>query len=238
MKKMNIFLGLLCVFIAVFLFYEGLAIRTGGTTTKRYIVDGKLFNGKAYLREFIQPTQPEIQSIAKQLKRATPQDTIIATYNWLENNYQYATDKIKIYNGNVLIFEGNDDTWDLPTQSAGIKKYKGFRGDCEDGTFLLTSLLRANGINAWANIGTVKIGEKIYGHAWVTVYLNGGRYLLETTLGKPLKTFQPVPDIYSAEFTFNESIVRAKIGADINKKIAPLPPAKIPELRKILNNGN
>jgi len=232
MHKMNIILGILSALIAAFLFYEGVAVRTG--ISHRYIVDDKLFNGKAYLREFIQPTQPEIQSIAKGLKRATPEDTVIATYNWLEDNYHYATDNIKVYNGKKLAFIGNDDTWNLPTLTLAEKKQGTMYIDCEDGTFLLTSLLRANGINAWANIGTVKIEEKIYGHAWVTVYLNGERYLLETTLGEPLKTFQPVPDIYSAEFTFNESVVRAKIGADVNKKIDPLPPAKIPELRKIL----
>jgi len=114
-------------------------------------------------------------------------------------------------------------------------QYNGLWVDCEDGTFLLTSLLRANGIDAWANIGTVRLDSGVYGHAWATVILDGKEYLLETTLGEPLSELRPVPNFYRVDVKFNEKEISAITGADINKVVyPPLPTSKISELKKTL----
>ena len=233
---MSLLLGVLCSIIAILLIYDGVVAKTGGESMLQNIVDHKLFNGAAYLREFVNPAQPEIQKIAKTLKKDTPMETTKNIYNWFENGYSYATDSIVITNGKKVVFVGNNDTWNLPVQTLAEKRQGTMKIDCEDGTFAMVSLLRADGINAWANIGTVVIKGETYGHAWVTVVLNGKTYLLETTRGAPLDGFHSVPNIYHPEFTFNEKRVHATLGANINRKRpSPIPPEKIPELKEILD---
>ena len=238
---MNILLSVICIAVAAILFYEGVAARNtiGKLMAKRYIVNNKLFNQKAYLREFVMPDQPAIQDIAKTLKGNTDLDTVINTYNWLENNYHYVTDNQILYNGKQLIWIGNDDTWNLPVLSLAIKKRSGFYGDCEDGSFLLESLLRANNINAYVNLGTVSIKGNLYGHAWCTFIYNGQECLLETTLGEPFDKPRLVPDIYRPSFKFNEHTVYAITGAKIDDITIypPLPKEGITELKKILNES-
>jgi len=106
---------------------------------------------------------------------------------------------------------------------------------------LLVSLLRANGIKSYANIGTVTLSSGIYGHAWVTVEVDGKTYLLETTLGESITELKPVPNFYKTTVRFNEKELYCISGEDINKIITiypPLPPKKVIELKNALKGAN
>jgi|GEM_PF-5770375 len=209
------------------------------TENEKYKVKDRLWGEPEILTSFITPNQPAIKSQAQQLKKDNDMATTIATYNWLEDKYHYETDSLEIRNSKHTVLKGGIDTWNLPVLTLAIKHQNNGHiwVDCEDGTFLLVSLLRANGINAWANIGTVEINGSIYGHAWATVILNGNEYLLETTLGQTLQALRPVPEFYTPNFAFNEKEVRLrKFGADINEVYPPLPPAKVQDLKNLLND--
>jgi hypothetical protein len=208
------------------------------TENGQYVVNGKLWGESEALKSFITPNQIAIKSQSTELKKDSDIDTITATYDWLEDGYHYETDSLEVRNNGHTIFKGNCDTWNPPIFTLAVKKYNNGNTwcDCEDGTFLLVSLLRANGIDAWANVGTVEIDNSIYGHAWATVNLNGQEFLLETTLGQPLQSLRPVPSFYSPSFTFNEKDVRPrKFGASVDESLTPLPPAKIQDLKNLLN---
>jgi hypothetical protein len=204
----------------------------------QYVVNGKLWGEPEVLKSFITPKQTAIELQATYLKKDNDMMTVRATYDWLESGYHYETDSLEVRNGGHTIFKGNCDTWNMPVFTLAVKHYNngGLWVDCEDGTFLLVSLLRANGINAWANIGTVDINGSIYGHAWATVDFNGQEFLLETTLGQPLQELKPVPSFYSPSFTFDEKDVHPrKFGAIVDELLTPLPPAKIKDLQSLLD---
>jgi hypothetical protein len=208
------------------------------TSGGKYVVNGKLWGESEDLKSFITPNQIAIKSQSEQLKKDSDIDTITATYDWLEDGYHYETDSLEVRNNGHTIFKGSCDTWNPPVFTLAVKKSNNGNVwcDCEDSSFLLASLLRANGIDAWANIGTVEIDNSIYGHAWVTVNLYGQEFLLETTLGQPLQSLKPVPSFYSPSFTFNEKDVHPrKYGASVDESLTPLPPAKIQDLKKLID---
>jgi hypothetical protein len=245
MRKMLIITTIISIVLSIFL--VALVVRGGlnentnqstSSENEKYVVKDKLWGEPEILTSFITPSQTAIKLQAEQLKKDNDMATITATYDWLENGYHYETDSLEVRNNGHTILKGGPDTWNPPVFTLAVKHYNNGDAwmDCEDGTFLLVSLLRANGINAWANIGTVEIDGSIYGHAWATVILNGQEFLLETTLGQPLQALKPVPSFYSPSFTFNEKDIHPrKFGADINEVYPPLPPAKVQDLKKLLN---
>jgi len=167
---------------------------------KEYWIRNKDFGEGGWLSSYIQ-INPDIDTVAKQLKSDSEQQSIINAYNWLESNYHYVTDNnISFSDGTITIHE-HSDYWQSPLLTlAIIKKTGGFYGDCEDGAFLLTSILNAMGYkDVYCEIGTVTLQSGIYGHAWV-VWKNN---LLETTRGIPLDYFRKLPAFYSPQFKFN-----------------------------------
>jgi len=190
------------------------------------------------IRSWITPNEPAIKEVAKGLQTEDKIATITKAYNWLEENYHYDSDDWVILNNGRIIIKGGVDSWALPIFTLAQKHQNGsIYVDCEDGTFILVSLLRVLGIEAYANIGTVSLNGSIYGHAWVTVNLDNKEYLLETTLGTELTELRPVPSFYKTDVKFNEKDVIAITGVDINKEIyPPLPPAKLDELKDALKN--
>jgi len=246
MKKMLIVTTIISIVLSIFL--VALVVKSNSTgndeqqtssKSEQYVVKDKLWGEPEKLISFITPDQPAIKLQAAQLKRNTDMETIIATYDWLESGYHYETDSLEVKNNGHTILKGGADTWNPPAFTLAVKHQNNGNVwvDCEDGTYLLVSLLRANGINAWANIGTVELDDAVYGHAWATVILNGQEYLLETTLGQPLQTpLKPVPSFYSPAFTFNEKDVHPrKVGANIDEELTPLPPTKRDDLKRLLN---
>ncbi len=69
------------------------------------------------------------------------------------------------------------DIWQYPLETWTSKL-----GDCEDGAFLLTSLLLNGTAQVWNVIGVFEYDGSAMGHAWTVAEANGQRCILETTL--------------------------------------------------------
>ena len=237
---MIIIFAILSIMVSIGLVYLGVKARTTGIPifSSYYIINNKMFGEPMDVRSWVTPNEPAIKEVAKGLQTEDKIATITKTYNWLEENYHYDIDDWIILNNGRIIIKGGTDSWALPIFTLAQKHQNGsIYVDCEDGTFILVSLLRSLGIEAYANVGTVSLNGSIYGHAWVTVNLNGKEYLLETTLGAELTELRPVPSFYKTDVKFNEKDVIAITGVDINKEIyPPLPPAKLDELKDALKN--
>jgi len=224
------------------LVYLVIKARTTGTPifSSQYIINKKFFGESTDLRFWVTPNEYAIKKEAEKLKTDNPIATITGTYNFVEEGYIYEQDDLIVLNNGQIILRGGTDSWNLPLFTLAQKHQNGkIVVDCEDGTYFMISLLRANGIDAWANIGTVTLNGSIYGHAWGTVTIEGKEYLLETTLGQSLVELRPVPNFYKVDVKFNEKDFLTITGADINKPIYPhLPPAKIQDLKDALNNAS
>ena len=125
--------------------------------------------------------------------------------------WEYVAKKIEyVYDKKA---HGMPDFWFFPEETLSLGK-----GDCEDSTFLLCSLLLASGISPFcvrAELGRVydENGDLLGGHAW-PVYLDelGKWRLLESTLDKvpgrmPLADSFTLPDIkfqYEPLLCFNQ----------------------------------
>jgi hypothetical protein len=76
---------------------------------------------------------------------------------------------------------GQDDFWLFPEETLVLHK-----GDCEDSSFLLATLLLASGISEHCvrvALGTVSTPDGSFGHAWVVYQNESGRWcLMESTL--------------------------------------------------------
>jgi len=239
MRRVITILAVLSIVLSLGLVYLGVKARTSGISifSSLYVINEKYFGEPADIRFWVTPEQYAIKKQAEEFKTDNEIATITKTYNWLENGYHYEEDDLVILNNGHIVLRGGADSWNLPIFTLAIKHQNNGEAwlDCEDGSFLLASLLRANGIDAWVNIGTVSINGSLYGHAWVTVNTNGKEYLLETTLGQSLSELRPVPSFYKTAVKFNEKDVIAVTGEDINQTIyPPLPPAKVQDLKNLL----
>ena len=237
---MIIIFAILSIMVSIGLVYLGVKARTTGIPifSSYYIINNKMFGEPMDVRSWVTPNEPAIKEVAKEFQTGEKIATITKAYNWLEENYHYDIDDWIILNNGRIIIKGGTDSWALPIFTLAQKHQNGsIYVDCEDGTFILVSLLRSLGIETYANVGTVSLNGSIYGHAWVTVNLNGKEYLLETTLGAELTELRPVPSFYKTDVKFNEKDVIAITGVDINKEIyPPLPPARLDELKDALKN--
>lgn len=232
------FLAIVSILLSLGLVYLGVKARTTGLPIyQNYIIRDKLFGMPEDIRYWITPNNIAIKNKANEFKDDSQLIEVTKAFNWLEDGYHYDIDDWIVLNNGKVILKGGNDFWSLPIFTLAQKEQNNgeIYVDCEDGTFLLVSLLRSLGVTAWANIGTVELDSGIYGHAWVTVELNGKEYLLETTIGQHLGEIPTVPRFYKVTIKFNEKEVIAITGEDINKDIyPPLPPAKIQELKKLL----
>lgn len=150
-------------------------------------LNGLFVNGREGLNpsDFITPDEPEIQSVAAGIiQKVSGQDNQLArlreAYNYVSSHVKYITDKQH---------HGYLEVWAMPTETL-----KRGLGDCEDLSFLLTSLLLALGVSARVEFGTWN-GE---GHAWVYVNVPGAQGILESTTGQPFSGFAD-PTAYSVD---------------------------------------
>ena len=112
---------------------------------------------------------PEEESIVA-LKNQIIKDKLALTPNWMAlrdwvgNNIEYTSDSLT---------HQQNEYWQLPTETM-----QSGRGDCEDFSILLCSLLRADG---WSQDNVhVILGEKDNAyHAWVRINWNGIQYNIE-----------------------------------------------------------
>jgi len=211
------------------------------TPFNKIIFEDKLFGQPAELVSWITPDAISVQRVAKDLKQDTDEETIRAVYAWMENDYHYVMDtSITFLNGKISVYAVNSDYWQMPVLSLAImSQNNGFYGDCEDGSFLMLSILRACGVeNVWCEIGTVSLNSGVYGHAWLIWEQGfGKKYLIETTLGSPELRLKNIPSFYSPSYKFNEEKVYKFIGG-ITGEISPLDQNAISELKEMLNEKN
>ena len=115
------------------------------------------------LRSFVTPHSPKVQEYAvKLLDTGNP---VLDYWYWICDTYRYKYE--------------HTDYWSFPDEVLNLYERDDSPAiDCEDGAYLLSSLILANGIQAYVNIGYVY--DTL--HAWVTVPKAGREYILETTL--------------------------------------------------------
>ena len=93
-------------------------------------------------------------------------------WDYVARSVQYITDKQSF---------GLEDFWLFPEETLMLHK-----GDCEDSSFLLATLLLASGVSEQCVrvvLGRVASPEGAYGHAWVVYQNEAGQWcLLESTL--------------------------------------------------------
>jgi transglutaminase-like putative cysteine protease len=150
----------------------------------------KDFGVSRYLTDYITPNEYEVKKIADSLKKSTIMETVKADYEWFKNGYTYVNDEhISFSNGNTTLLESSDFYQPAWLSLAIIKKFGHFEGDCEDGSILLESILRAQGIEAYAVMGNLEFLGQNYGHVWIIYKVNGETYLLDSVDDQP---FSPV----------------------------------------------
>jgi predicted transglutaminase-like cysteine proteinase len=93
-------------------------------------------------------------------------------WEYVARSVQYITDKATF---------GLDDLWLFPEETLVLHK-----GDCEDSSFLLATMLLASGISEHCVrvvLGRISTPDGAYGHAWVVYQNEAGLWcLLESTL--------------------------------------------------------
>lgn len=96
----------------------------------------------------------------------------IKIWDYVAKEVQYITDKSAF---------GLEDFWLFPEETLVLKK-----GDCEDSSFLLATMLLASGISEHCVrvvLGRISTPDGAYGHAWVVYQNESGRWcLLESTI--------------------------------------------------------
>ena len=119
-------------------------------------------------REWITPEAPKVAGYAFRLYDNDRDQFILNCWEWVCRNYGYRIERKDFWNfpiETLAHYEEAQENGDIPKQ------------DCEDTTFLLTSLLLAYTDGAYANVGWC--GREL--HAWTSVARNGREYILETT---------------------------------------------------------
>jgi transglutaminase-like putative cysteine protease len=131
------------------------------------------------IREWLSSTESEViqralQEIGLPVARDSGTFDLRAWRIWdyVARGVQYITDKQSC---------GLEDFWLFPEETLTLRK-----GDCEDSSFLLATLLLASGISEHCVrvvLGRVASAEGDYGHAWVVYQNEEGLWcLLESTL--------------------------------------------------------
>jgi len=126
-------------------------------------------------------------------------------WKYVAESITYVTDKRA---------EGMDDFWQFPEETLMLQK-----GDCEDSSFLLGTLLLASGISdhcVRVVLGKVISADGVGGHAWVVYQSENGVWcLLESTLDSVPKNLTPadpftMPGVqyqYQPQFCLNDALL-------------------------------
>jgi hypothetical protein len=214
------------------------------------VVEGKRFGGDYPIRFWAQPDDPAVKKLAEQFKTDNPMITVTKVYDWLEEKYIYESDAMAVTNNGKVVISCGGDTWLLPTEVIEMKEQNNgeVHIDCEDSA-VIASILEAAGLKAYMNIGIVKITDLTtgqvsnYGHGYPSVVIDGVEYILESTLGQPLAELKSGTVFYNKAKTekveyisyikFNSKQVILLTNDNINERPAPLPPAKLDEIRDV-----
>ena len=149
-------------------------------------------------------------------------------WDYVTRSIDYVTDKSAF---------GLEDLWLFPEETLMLGK-----GDCEDTSFLLASLLLASGISEQCVrvvMGRVASPAGAYGHAWVVYQCESGQWcLLETTLESAPPRLAPADPFtlpgnqyqYQPQFCLNSSHLwsmtqmKAKLADYLNIRVKPQQP--------------
>ena len=244
-------IGLICLILSGIFFYLGIQthykkVTDGIPVEPKYVAENKYFGQPVALTETVTPKIVAIQYFVKKygLDKGTDEEKVIKTFDLFERKgvYFYTNDNtIKYENENVKL-GGFSDVWEKPILILAEFEKKGrISVDCETGSMLLASLFLAEGIDAREVLGEVNVpGKGIYGHGWCIVKLDGSWKLIESTRGKPLQRFIPVPKIYKPLFIFTDKHVEAVNGAKMedveNKRVNTLTPEGVKALNEYLDS--
>jgi len=172
----------------------------------------RFFGEERDIREFIQPGSAPVLDVAEGLP-ADKDQAVRETWRYIAQHIRYPPMEpfdyryqeafvqqqggVKVFEPRVaLLSEARYDYWQMPaeTLAEGI-------GDCEDTTFVGVSVLRSrlSSSEVFANIGT----WKGFGHAWITVLMNGQARVVETTRAPQWPLGLEDPD-YQPYLKFND----------------------------------
>jgi len=167
-----------------------------------WTVEKRFGKERRYVTEFVTPNTPDVKDLAYAVGKPNIEETIAAIASWVWANIDYPDGVI---NGDwhelkafttgwftPMLKFSTGDFWRFPAEVLGQRTKDGrLIGDCEDSSFVCSSLLRNYILPSDI---LVHLGRyKIYWHAWVEVRHNGVWYILETTKRHPTWAL-PVPD--------------------------------------------
>ncbi len=171
----------------------------------------KRFGDEAYdIREFIQPTTYAVESLFTRLWSQGVRD-YLGFFNWVIENVKplSADEEYADYHKlEAFLLPGRSrpkqvwetyDYWSFPAETlrAGY-------GDCEDKSFLLTSLLRHFIPEVYSSVGYFNGG----GHVWTSIKTKNGFMVLETTLDKMPDSIEIEGKEYETIMRFNDEKVQ------------------------------
>lgn len=152
------------------------------------------------IREFVNPSTLSVKELADQTTH------LDGAFKWVVENIDYPWRELPSWLQWLMYFADMHilfrhparaklsiaplEFWKLPHETIRDKI-----GDCEDGAFLLASLLRAQGeADAWAVIGYVEIDGVPYGHAWAEC----NSLVLETTYDQVPAHIPTTEEVYES----------------------------------------
>jgi hypothetical protein len=159
-----------------------------------------------WLTDFITPNNPSVKVKYKELvnNRASVNDRLTALWHYVARQPYRETIPSTLSVGGESIPQ--HDTWFFPAEAMSIPE-----SNCANRTFLLASLIKNELPELGQVYGTMGyiILDGIGAHAWVTIDIPGGPYIIETTQPNLERAFIPLRDAaaYRPMLYFDESQV-------------------------------
>jgi len=168
-------------------------------------------NHETILNSFITPDDIAVKNVAEDIKntlvRDNIEDRIVAAFNFVALTVVYTSDKRQF---------GKGEWWQYPSETLGqvvtTSNITRLYGDCEDSSFLLSSLLLALGVPK----SNVRVGISDV-HAWVEVKLGGIWYLFETTSDNEMSSFISASSIVGKRYIYNVQVYVYQDGCSYGK---------------------
>lgn len=169
-------------------------------------IDAGFFSTGAWLSEYVTPDNPDVEKLYEEITSGviSRSDRTVACWDWVANKVKYRS----FIRASITI-EGTrsiqNDFWQTPAMVIKTKI-----GNCANKAFLLTSLLRnefpSNQI--YTVLGNLH-EERIAGHAWVQVLINGTEYIVESTRNDVPMVVASLAKRYEPVHYFNDEVVLA-----------------------------
>ena len=159
------------------------------------IVDSKRFAGERYrITDWITPDALEVKDLFDELELSSPYDTLIACWQWINDNVSYPTDRLgrmvdrqELTSFGSLRYVNYEDFWFFPSELIARARLSGRNGrktlgDCDDVALCLVSLMRnkLSAVDIYCAMGDYFNGQAA-GHAWVKCRLNGVWHIVDPT---------------------------------------------------------